>query len=211
MPDALHDSLACLFTAERATLVAWLSGRYPGLGPARAEDAAQDAFFQVLARPGLRDLAGTVLEKDGLPGLRRLVFTVALRSLRGTWRRKATRCEQPFSAQLGAVDDSNPEDAVAEREARALMAALALPLARRAAGEASGVHQEAVAQALLALLADPETSQGVIAQRHGVRREYVSRAWTRLIEQASQRGIPRALLVQARQLLAASPDLALAA
>jgi hypothetical protein len=59
------------------------------------------------------------------------------------------------------------------------------------AGAVNARHRRQIAAALFDLLADPDLSQQALAAQHGIRREYLCRAWRGLVTQVVRQGARR--------------------
>lgn len=156
---AVHQLRPYLVTAVRL--------RYPALCRSRAEDAASDVVALAVQDP-LRFEAA--LARDGREGLRRLAACAARRAARDQVRRRSARYEVgvPFGDPSAACA---PGQEVVAALPRDLVAAFG-GMARRIAP----TQQAALVAALLDKL-ETGAADTDLALKHGVRREYLNRAW----------------------------------
>jgi len=181
MTAPIDQHLTELYATEIPRLVGTLRRRFPSLGHQRAEEAAHEAFLQALADPALNVLCAAAHEDSGMSGLRRLVYRVAIRAHRGQWRKKAYQLEQGISEGREPVASCDPEDEVGIALGLARVDALVDRLAGPVAWSISEQHADSISSALCEFIRVPGALQGAVARRHGVPREYLNRAWNRLL------------------------------
>lgn len=166
------DRVAARACALRPRLAAWLARSYPSM-PAAAVDDACSAPLMHLAEEPDRYLAA-----EAAGTFDALCRVVALRALRGEWRRKGwrgleplwfERGEEPVEAELADPAAPAPDGAIVRREVAAATRALVAEAARRTCRR----HADALAAAMLDHL-EEGLSFLEAAARHGVPREYLS-------------------------------------
>jgi hypothetical protein len=161
---------ACLLHLDqlRPRLLSWLKHQFVHLCPGRAEDAVSELYMTALRRPSIFDDADQQGEED----LWRLACCVVWRAANDQRRRRhcLDLCLEAAQEQLGRppgqevlVDFPRDLDSRMWEVARATCRRQALPLRR----------------ALEDKLLEGE-SDAVLAARHHVQREQVSRAWVAL-------------------------------
>ncbi len=163
----LHTALAHQHGTSRPAIVESLKRQFPGMCPARVDDAVQAAFLEALVHAGTFQGA---LDRDGTCGLERMLRKTAWRQLRGQWRRKGYSAQGLDTTPVAAAA-STPEDRAAAREALHDLAGLLDEAADRFGGSRPESLQHALALQLSSGRSDTE-----VARLAGTRREYVNRA-----------------------------------
>ncbi len=155
----------CLLT-HRPALRRKLRAAFPRVCEARVEDALQAAFLALFERP---DRAERAQARGGEAEVVRLAGTIAWRHLRGELRRHGHRNE------LGGLE-LGPLQPVDPGQERALMLRRELPAWIAAGARAAGARDHAAVMAALEDRLASGDTDGEVAARRGVRREYINRA-----------------------------------
>lgn len=164
------SSLALTYVEQRDALTRALQSSYASTSFDLIEDAVNDAFLAVLQGERIDPVYWGHASKA-------LLYRIAWRSLRGHLRRKANRVEQPME-----VLPENPGHETAESAALAESLARVLDTAiNNAARHACKRDPAPLAAALRDRVCSGETD-GVVAARHGVRREMLNRARQEMLE-----------------------------
>ena len=146
-------------------------------GADRVEDAVSDAFEDMLRFPDRIERAWT---SGGTAAVAALLRKIAWRKARGAW----VRCSHQRELPTADIELASPVcPAGQERSLAARRALNSLPAISAAT---TSVHAAAVTAAVLDKL-DTGDSDGAVARRHGIRREYLNRA-KRQLQEAAMRG-----------------------
>jgi hypothetical protein len=169
MPPAPGEVIVeSLFHTHRDSVARYLRPRFPRVCASSIDDAVSEAFVDLLRQ---KDDVEHAYETGGVDRVAGLLRVVAWRKLRGQRRRAHVRAEVGVE-DLGVLRRSNPagqdlgvalqrfEQAVDRAVPHANTRASLLP---------------AVREALLDKL-ETHDSDGIVAARHGIRREHLNRA-----------------------------------
>lgn len=160
-------SLADLYTRLASALRRYVASRFPRLCPGRVDDAVSDTFLIAAASP---ELIGNAFSKGGEAHVQGLLYLIAWRCARASVCRGAGAWETAY--------DELPEPWAWRAPSQEILTDLHLHLApaiEACAREVCAKHAEAIAEALLDRLASGDDDL-VVAERHGVAREYLNQA-----------------------------------
>jgi DNA-directed RNA polymerase specialized sigma24 family protein len=158
---------------HRARTCKTLNAAFPAVPPEMCEDAVQEAFVLLLERlpPSFAD----AVTRRGPGGAQNYLNTIAWRRLGAKLKRASWRCRS-----------HQPLEALTTTEFRhGLLTDAEATLLRQASQRHGGPHAERVLGALLDVILGDRL--GEAAERHGVRREYVSRAWHAVLRLGAER------------------------
>lgn len=171
------QAISVIFEQVFSTWVERLQHRFARLSRALIEDAISDAFTQALSRPAFK----RALRDAGIAGLEKLLQIAAWRAVNTARRTRVRRGELLRQRALRAEDDATPEGLLMAQEAHYRLLAL-LPKAARRFGGRRPERLEAALNDRVLGFNDTEA-----AERNGVRREAVNRAWRSLCKQVHPR------------------------
>lgn len=162
-----HTALVHAALVQAPTVRRRILARFPGLCRGMVDDAIQSAMVTLVADPAPWHRAW---RDGGETRLRALLHVVAWRQARGSWRRHGWR----RSTSIDAIDFESEGQAPAQLA----VATFHMELDRAIEASVAASHakdQGRVRAALVDSLLTGDTD-GVLAERHGTRREYVNRA-----------------------------------
>lgn len=172
-----HALVGSVFHAHHADLQCYLRTRFPRVCTGRVEDAIGDACVDLLRQP---DDVEKAFAEGGAARVVSLARVVAWRKLRGGLRRAHVRAEVGVD-DLSIVRRSDPAGQLVG------VALSSLPRALDRAVPASNTvpsQYSAVRRALEDKL-ETHDSDGMVAARHGIRREHLNRAKRALMNELS--------------------------
>jgi len=172
-----HSVVAGVFSAHHDDLQSYLRNRFPRVCAGRIEDAVGDACVDLLRQT---DDVEKAFAEGGEARVMSLARVVAWRKLRGGLRRAHVRAEVGVD-DLSIVRRANPAGQLLG------VALSSLPRALDRAVPASNTAPSQYAAVRRALEDKLEThdSDGVVAARHGIRREHLNRAKRALMKELS--------------------------
>lgn len=168
-PDPI---LCATYAAHYSALISYVSRAWPRLCESRVEDAVSDAFTVAAAD---RELLRSAYAKGGERQVVALLRVIAWRCARSSTCRGAAAWERSWGADTIERGQASDQEFVVDL--RLHLAGAALQAARQVLPSAP----ERLAVAVLDRLTSGDTD-GEVATRHGLRREYVNSA-RRLLEQ----------------------------
>jgi hypothetical protein len=160
-------SLADLFRRLASALRRYVASRFPRLCPGSVDDAVSDTFLIAAESPKRIESA---FAKGGEEHVQSLLYLIAWRCARGSLCRGAGAWETAY--------DELPESSSWCAPSQEVLAELHLhlvPTVEACAREVCVRHAEAIANALFDRLATGDDDL-VVAERHGVAREYLNQA-----------------------------------
>ncbi len=172
MPMHPQD-LTCIFVRHHAALLRYVSGAFPRVCRGRVEDAVADAFTICLSNLGMVDQARA---RGGERSVVALIRVIAWRCARATSCRGAAVWESAGDALDWDPGQASDQEYVTDM--RLHLPAALLAAAKRVLPSAP----DRLADAVMDRLMSGETD-GIVAARHGLRREYINGARL-LLEQA---------------------------